>query len=220
MKKVYFKTATMGGGKTARACINAFNYEKEGQTPLCISPSVDTRFGEAEEDEHGLKIGMWKSRIEALSRKVFLVDKDESIIETVIKISSRYNLFPSVLMIDEAQFLSEEQVEELFRIAIYWNISVICYGLLTTYKTTLFEGSKRLIELGAKLEPIKSVGKDGGKAVINAKYVDDNLVIKGKDIDIGGDEKYRAITLKEFWDTLENQKERNFRNIIGKLKED
>lgn len=199
MSSVYFKFACMGAGKTALACINAFNYEEQGLTPLCISSSLDTRFGDAREDEYGLKRGMWESRIKDLSRDIFLLPSDESVIKFITKVSRLYKIKPDVIMIDEAQFLTANQVEELFRVAIYWDIPVICYGLLTTFKTTLFEGSKRLIELGAKLEPIKSVGTDGKKTVINAKFVNGNIVTEGADIDIGGDEKYRAITLKEYW---------------------
>ena len=189
----------MGAGKTALACINAFNYEEQGLTPLCISSSLDTRFGDAREDEYGLKRGMWESRIKDLSRDIFLLPSDESVIKFITKVSRLYKIKPDVIMIDEAQFLTANQVEELFRVAIYWDIPVICYGLLTTFKTTLFEGSKRLIELGAKLEPIKSVGTDGKKTVINAKFVNGNIVTEGADIDIGGDEKYKALTLKEYW---------------------
>ena len=203
MADVYFKTACMGAGKTALACINAFNYEEQGLTPLCISSALDTRFGEAKEDEYGLKVGLWESRIKELNREVFLLPTDESVMKFFLRVTRLHKIKPSVLMIDEAQFLSASQVEELFKIAIYWDIPVICYGLLTTYKTTLFEGSKRLIELGAKLEPLKSVGTNGKKTVINAKFVNGKIVTEGEDIDIGGDEKYRALSLKDFWDILE-----------------
>lgn len=205
MASVYFKFACMGAGKTALACINAFNYEEQGLTPLCISPSLDTRFGNAKENEHGLKVGKWESRIKELYRDVFLLPSDESVIKFITKVSRLQKIKPDVIMIDEAQFLTANQVEELFRVAIYWDIPIICYGLLTTFKTTLFEGSKRLIELGAKLEPIKSVGTDGKRTVINAKFVNGKIVTEGVDIDIGGDEKYKALTLKDFWDLLDKE---------------
>ena len=203
MENVYFKTACMGAGKTATACINAHNYVEQGLTPLCISSALDTRFGEAKEDEYGLKVGLWESRIKELNREVFLLPTDESVMKFFLRVTRLHKIKPNVLMIDEAQFLSASQVEELFKMAIYWDIPVICYGLLTTYKTTLFEGSKRLIELGAKLEPLKSVGTNGKKTVINAKFVNGKIVTEGEDIDIGGDEKYRALSLKDFWDLLE-----------------
>jgi len=205
MASVYFKFACMGAGKTALACINAFNYEEQGLTPLCISPSLDTRFGNAKENEHGLKVGKWESRIKELYRDVFLLPPYESVIKFITKVSRLQKIKPDVIIIDEAQFLTASQVEELFRVAIYWDIPIICYGLLTTFKTTLFEGSKRLIELGAKLEPIKSVGTDGKRTVINAKFVNGKIVTEGADIDIGGDEKYKALTLKDFWDLLEKE---------------
>lgn len=205
MASVFFKYSTMGAGKTALACINAFNYEEQGLTPLCLSSSLDTRFGEATEGLQGFKLGMWESRITDLSREIFLVPSNESMVKFITKVSRIYNMKPDVIMIDEAQFLTETQVEELFRIAIYWDIPVLCYGLMTTFKTTLFEGSKRLIELGARLEPIKSVGTDGKKTVINAKFINGKISLTGDDIDIGGDEKYKALTLRDFWELTEGR---------------
>lgn len=205
MAKVYFKYSTMGAGKTALACITAYNYEEQGLTPLCLSPLIDTRSGSPKTDKYGIKKGKWQSRIEGLSREVFLVSPKNTIIRFFTKISWLYKIKPDVIIIDEVQFFKKEQIEELFKIAIYWDIPVICYGLLTTFKTTLFEGSKRLIELGAKLEPIKSVGTDGKRTVINAKFVNGKIVTEGADIDIGGDEKYKALTLKDFWDLIDKE---------------
>lgn len=202
MSNVYFKYACMGAGKTALACISAFNYEEQGLTPLCISSALDTRFGEAVDDGNGVKIGKWESRIEGLSRDVYLLPADVPVLPFVARVARVYKIKPQVIIIDEAQFLSESQVEDLFTISMYLDIPVLCYGLLTTFKTTLFEGSKRLIELGARLEPIKSVGTDGKKTVINAKFIDGKIVTEGDDIDIGGDEKYKALSLKDYWDLM------------------
>lgn len=206
MAKVYFKYSTMGAGKTALACITAYNYEEQGLTPLCLSPLIDTRSGSPKTDKYGIKKGKWQSRIEGLSREVFLVSPKNTIIRFFTKISWLYMIKPDVIIIDEVQFFKEEQIEELFKIAIYWNIPVICYGLLTDFKTHLFEGSKRLIELGAKLEHIKSISENGERTVINAKFQNGKLITKGETIDIGGNEKYKAMSLKEFWDLLEKQR--------------
>lgn len=202
MAKVYFKYSCMGAGKTALACITAFNYQEQGLKPLCISSALDTRFGEAKEDMYGFRVGKWESRIEGLSREVFLLPEGEMLTNFCEDFIDNYGYEFGVIIVDEAQFLSAEQVEDLFRVALYWDIPVICYGLLTTFKTTLFEGSKRLIELGAKLEHIKSVGTDGESTVINGKFIKGKLVTDGDVIDIGGDEKYKAMTLRDYWAEL------------------
>lgn len=199
MADVIFNTACMGAGKTATACLKAFQYEEQGLSPLCLSSSLDTRFGEAKEDEHGLKWGKWESRIKSLKRDVILLPPSTSVLKFITRASRVLGIKPDVIMIDEAQFLSKEQVEELFKVAIYWDIKVICYGLLTTFQTTLFEGSKRLIELGASLKHIDSVGTGGKDVVVNAKFVNGKVVTEGEVIDIGGDEKYKSLTLEDYW---------------------
>ena len=204
MANVYFKHTTMGGGKTALACINAFNYEEQGLRPLCLSPKIDTRVGDFYRDDFDFEKGKWQSRIQDLERESFVIDMDDSVLDLLRNKNLLYGKF-DVVMIDEVQFLNNHQIEELFVLAMELNIPVITYGLLTTYKTTLFEGSKRLIELGAKLEHIKSVGSEGKNTVVNAKFVDGQIVTEGEDIDVGGNEKYRAITLKDYF-SLTNKK--------------
>lgn len=213
MAKVYFKTATMSGGKTALACINAYNYEERGLRPLCFSPKVDTRVGDFFRDGFDFEKSKWSSRIKALEREVFVIEEDQSVIQLASELALFYGDY-DVIMVDEAQFLSPAQIEELFKLAINYDKPVICCGLLTTYKTTLFEGSKRLVELGAKLEAIKSVGTDGENTVVNARFDGDKLVTEGEDIEIGGNEKYCALTLKEYWTLLEHQNKNCTTNII------
>lgn len=204
MAKVCFKYATMSGGKTALACIHAYNYEERGLRPLCFSPKVDTRAGVFFRDNYDYEKSKWSSRINSLEREVFVVEEDQSIIQLASELALFYGDY-DVIMVDEVQFLNPTQIEELFKIAINYNKPVICHGLMTTYKTTMFEGSKRLVELGAKLEHIKSVGTDGENTVVNAKFDGDVLVTEGEDVEIGGDEKYCALTLKEYWAILEHQ---------------
>lgn len=198
MAKVYFKYATMGAGKTGLACMTAFNYEEKGLNPICLTPSIDTRSGEVKSVD-GLQVGKWKSRISALNREAFSVDKETDISKLMVYIVENFIKDPKVIIIDEVQFFSKEQIEDLFKIALKTDIPIICYGLLTNFKTELFEGSKRLIELGAKLSLIKSVGYKGYQNVVNGKFKNGKLVTSGDIIDIGGNEKYQAITLQEYF---------------------
>lgn len=118
--------------------------------------------------------------------------------------SSIFDLFQfettDVIMIDEAQFLSEGQVDELYKIS--FKIPVMCFGLLIDFSQHLFPGSKRLLELSESLQEIKTVCKCGKKATINARFDSNGHVItKGEQIDIGGNEKYKALC-KECFEKL------------------
>lgn len=199
MAKVYFNYSTMGSGKSVQAMINAYQYNQTGHNVLCLSPEIDNRDGEGEYDpSFGLKTGYWKSRVgmEKVIHKIPVGRLVSDIIEDIVNFT--YIWF-DVIIIDEVQFLSKEQIEDLFKIATFKNIPIICYGLLTDFKTELFEGSKRLIEFGAKLSVIKSIGNSGEVPVINALFIDDVMQTEGNSVCIGGDEKYRALTLREYF---------------------
>lgn len=199
MTSVYFYYATMGAGKTAHACITAFNYEEVGLKPLCITSAYDTRYiaEHTLDSVNELPLGRWESRISELSRDAYILAPDENVINIYNKVSVNEDI--DVIIVDETQFLSKEQIENIFKIALYLDIPIICYGLLTDFKTELFESSKRLIELGAKLKPLKSIGRNGKKTVINGKFKNDILVTKGDVLEVGGNDKYRALTLDEYW---------------------
>jgi thymidine kinase len=109
---------------------------------------------------------------------------------------------PDVIMVDEAQFLTEQQVEDLAKIVDTMEIPVLCYGLLTDFKTRLFTGSKRLIELGAKMRELIGITSTGKRAVINAMIDKDKIVREGETIQIGGNEKYRAISRKAYMEDV------------------
>ncbi len=177
MSKVYFYYSCMESGKSASCLINIHQYRKNGIEPLILAPPqangvITTRLGKIDE---------------------------EAITITNDSLPSDYiNNNTEVIIIDEVQFLSKEAIEDLFKIAIYKNIKVICYGLLTDFKTELFEGSKRLIELGAKLQLIKSVGSLGEIPVVNARYSNGKIVTTGDVISVNK-ETYKPMTLREYW---------------------
>ena len=199
MGKLYFNYGAMGCSKSAQALMCKFNYEQRGFNVMLLKPSIDTR-----DYKEGKPVV--RSRI-GIQSECDVFNKDESIIELYKKLSKdkKYD----VLIIDEAQFCSESQVNEFKEISE--NITVICYGLKTNFKSYLFEGSKRLIEIADNLNEIKSVCSCGANATVNARIVDGKLVTSGDEIQIGGDEKYVAmcyscwIKMKKEQDALKDQ---------------
>lgn len=175
----------MNSSKSANLLMIKHNYEEQGFRVTLLKPSVDDREG----------LGVIKSRV-GIESKCQLVYPDSSI----------YDLFQfettDVIMIDEAQFLSEKQVDELYQIS--FKIPVLCFGLLIDFTQHLFPGSKRLLELAESLQEIKTVCKCGKKATINARFDKNGRVMtEGEQIDIGGNEKYKALC-KECFEKLKN----------------
>ena len=182
MAKLYFKYGVMGSSKTAQALITKFNYEESGMKVLLIKPSIDTRDGE----------NIIQSRIGLKGEAVILHPEDELKVSTV----SNYD----VIIADESQFFTPEQIERFKDIAVYCNIPVLCYGLLTDFQTKLFPGSKRLIELADSLQEIKMVCDCGRKAQVNARLMDGFVVKQGEQVMLGGNESYKAMCY-ECWDS-------------------
>lgn len=172
MNKLYFKYGAMGSSKTAQALMCRFNYLQKGFVVLLVKPSIDTRSPKV------------KSRI-GLEADCITIDKTTNL----------FKLFdeqkPNVIIVDECQFLSAKQVEDLK--ALTNKVPVLCYGLLTNFKTELFEGSKRLVELADSISEIKSVCKCGRKATVNARLVNGKVVYDGPEVLIGADETYEGM---------------------------
>lgn len=182
MSKLYFKYGVMGSSKTAQALMCKFNYEQQNFEVLLIKPSLDTRNKNSNGDI------IVKSRI-GLESKCYAVDKNENLYNFV---SEKTQFKPdSVVIVDECQFLTTEQVNELKEVST--KIPVLCYGLLTNFKTELFEGSKRLVEIADSLMEIKAVCACGKKATVNGRFVNNKLVTEGKEIFLGGEECYRPL---------------------------
>lgn len=171
MAKLNFKYATMNSGKTLDLIRTAHNYEENNYKVLVIKPAIDTKA----EDSILSRIG--------LERKVdYLVDKNESIIELI-----KDNLMDiTCILVDESQFLTEEQVDELFLITKKFDISVICYGLRTNFKMKSFDGSRRLLEIAEELEELKTMCSCGNIARYVGRKVNDNFMTTGDEVVIDG----------------------------------
>ncbi len=177
--KMYFYYGVMGSSKSANALMKKFNFEEKGKKVALMKPSIDNR-----EHENIVKsrIGIQCSAIMIHEeQKIYDILKSMSLIDTII--------------IDESQFLTKDQVDEL-RCIVNDGIMVICYGLKTDYMCKLFEGSKRLLEVCDTIREVPSMCKCGKKAIMNTRYSDNKIIYTGEQIDIGGNDKYTALCHK------------------------
>lgn len=182
MAKLYFKFGAMGCSKTAQALITKFNYEERDMKVMLMKPSIDNRDGAT----------TIRSRI-GLQAEALAVPEDVDIYE----LYKREYRDSNVIIVDECQFLTPEQVDQLGQIVIDFNIPVLCFGLSTDFTTHLFPGSKRLFEIAESITEIKSVCKCGAKATVNARLDDQgNVVFKGEQVVLGGNERYVAMCRK------------------------
>lgn len=178
MFRLYFKYGTMGSSKSAQALMCKFNYEQKGMKVLLVKPTVDNRGDIGETPKVRSRIG--------LVCECEVISPTESFLDLFEKYRSAHAC--NCIIVDEAQFCTEKQVDELKQLTQY--VPVLCYGLLTDFKCKLFEGSKRLVELADSLQEIKSVCRCGRKSTVNARFVDGKCVDDGPVVLIGGDEAY------------------------------
>lgn len=185
MAKLYYKYGTMAGGKTLDLIRCAFNYSERGMNVITLKPCLDTR--------DGINECIIKSRTGS-QIKADWINLDDNIFKIIKCYIDKFKL--DAILIDEVQFLSENQIEQLQQIAIELNIPVICYGLKTNFKGYLFPAITRLLDLCDSVEEIKSLCHCGKLAKQNARIVDGKIVTDGKTIDIGGNEKYISLCNK------------------------
>lgn len=178
MAKLYFKYGAMGSSKSAQALITAFNYEEQGMRCWLIKPGTDTRDG----------ADIIRSRI-GLERQVQVIRPEDSL-------GAAYQAagWCDVIIADEAQFFTPEQIDELRQIVDEADIPVLCFGLRTDFLTKLFPGSLRLMELADSITEIKTICRCGRKAVVNARLDGEGRVVTaGAQVMLGGNESYTAM---------------------------
>ena len=186
MAKLYFRFGAMNSGKSTALLQAAYNYEERGQAVLLAKPAIDTK-GAAEIE----------SRLGVTRAVDFLVDPDANVRELFaaererIRRASDNALFregaaPDVacLLIDEAQFLTRDQVDDLFRIAVEDGVPVMAYGIRTDFQTEAFPGSARLLEVAHTLEELKTICRCGRKALFNARKIGGTFVFSGDQVAI------------------------------------
>ena len=184
--KLYFRYGTMGSAKTAMLLTTAYNFEERGMSYRCMKPVVDTREGDS----------VIKSRI-GIQRDCTWIYPESDLYAIAAEYVKANGTSVDWYLIDEAQFLSTAQVDQLSRIVDDFGSNVICYGLRTDFQSHLFEGSKRLFEIADTIDEIKSTCNCGNKTIINAR-IDSNgdIVEEGAQVEIGGDERYVAVCRK------------------------
>lgn len=186
MAKLYFRYGAMGASKTANALMVAYNYHERDQHALIFKPETDTREGK----------DVIKSRV-GLTEKAHLLTRDENI-RTNVEKELRNGVKVDCVIVDEAQFLSKQQVEQLSDIVDVLSVPVIAYGLRADFKGELFEGSLWLLAWADTIEEIKTVCFCSKKAIMNARILDGKVIKKGEKIKIGGNESYVALCRKHW----------------------
>lgn len=181
MAKLYFRYGAMNSGKSTALLQAAYNYEERGHAVLLAKPEIDSK-GDRD----------IVSRLGVTRQVDFTIAPAEDVLaafmaqrESTIRDSGRD---VSCLLVDEAQFLTESQVDDLFRIAIVEDTPVIAYGIRTDFQTVAFPGSRRLLEVAHSLEELKTICRCGRKAVFNARTIDGAFVFDGDQVAIDSGE--------------------------------
>ncbi|MDY3858408.1 MAG: thymidine kinase [Muribaculaceae bacterium] len=184
--KLYFRYGTMGSAKTALLLTTAYNFEERHMRYLCMKPVIDTRD----------KSNVIRSRI-GIERECKWILPESDLYEMAKDYFREIGGIVDWFLVDEAQFLTEAQVDQLSRVVDDFGSNVICYGLRTDFQTHLFEGSRRLFEIADTIDEIKSTCSCGHKTIVNAR-IDSNgdMVSEGAQVEIGGDERYIAVCRK------------------------
>ena len=193
MAKLYFKYGAMGSSKTAQALITKYNYEENDLKVWLIKPSADTRDG----------VTKLRSRIGL-----------EADVEVIAPSTDIYGLFTAaqqgkcdVIIVDECQFMTQEQIDQLRSIVNDFNVPVMCFGLRTDFQTHLFPGSLRLMEVADTIQEIKTICDCGAKATVNARIDGQgHIVTQGAQVFLGGNDAYIAMCHKCYVRGIREQK--------------
>lgn len=181
MAQLFFKYGAMGSSKTANALMTRFNYEERGQQALLVKPRLDQRDG-----DH-----MVVSRMGLREPCVYFDEMREM---SVMELQQN-----ACILVDEAQFLTREEVHHLVYLVDELDIPVICYGLRADFRGELFPGSYELLVMADKLEEVKTVCWCGKKAAFNARFDETGKVVKeGEQVVLGANDKYIALCRKHW----------------------
>ena len=180
MAKLTFRYATMNSGKTLDLIIRAYNYNETNQKIIIIKPKIDIKGNKKIVSRSGLEKDV-----------DFLIDEGDSILELLKEKINNTN----TILIDEAQFLSSKQVDELYLITKVFNINVVCYGLRLNFKMEAFDGSKRLLEISENLEEFKSLCECGNTARYVGRKINNEYVLDGQEVVIDGTDNVKYVPL-------------------------
>ncbi|XVH00035.1 thymidine kinase [Eubacteriales bacterium KG127] len=187
MAQLYFRYSTMNAGKSIELIKVAYNYEERGKRVLTLVPSADNRYG----------TGVITSRI-GIQRQATMVSNDTNILEVFMREREKADI--DCVLIDECQFLKKHHVQELVEIVDSFNVPVLAYGLKNDFRNEMFEGSYYLLIYADKIEEIKTICWCGRKATMVARIVDGEIVKKGDQVVIGGNDMYVSLCRKHYND--------------------
>ncbi|MEZ7903934.1 MAG: thymidine kinase [Aquiluna sp.] len=181
MSKLYFRYGAMNSGKSTALLQAAYNYEERSQHVLIAKPSVDSKGDKSIISRLGV------------SRDVdFLITPTQNLREKFASEAESLNRAENkkiaCLLLDEAQFLTPEQVDQCLEIAVLDGVPVLAYGIRTDFKTLSFPGSKRLLEISHSLEELKTICRCGRKAMFNGRLLNGAFVFDGEQVAIDGDQ--------------------------------
>lgn len=179
MAKLYFRYGAMNSGKSTALLQAAFNYEERGHHVLLAKPAVDTKAESSIE-----------SRLGVIRPVDFIIEPDADAYALFLHhraaALARNGADISCLLLDEAQFLTDAQVNDLLRIALLEGIPVLAYGIRTDFQTVAFPGSRRLLEIAHTLEELKTICRCGRKALFNGRRLGDRFIFDGDQVAIDG----------------------------------
>ena len=177
MAKLYFRYGTMDSAKTMNLLAVAHNYRQQGKRVALLKPRLDDRFG-----------GKVIASRSGLQKSVDLLLEDDSVLDPPFFADL------DCVLVDEAQFLSPRIIEQLRVMTRTQNVPVICYGLRTDFRTRLFPGAQRLLELADSIEEVKVTCQYcNRKAIFNMRLIDGEPVGEGEQIQLGGNESYAPV---------------------------
>lgn len=199
MAKLYFRHGTVGSAKTLNLLAVAHNYRQQGKKILLMKPDLDIRFG--------------KERIKSragLEMQADLLIVDEGSLRGIDYVGV------NCILVDEAQFLSGKVIEELRKIALDFDIPILCYGLRTDFKSRLFEGSARLMELADSIEEVKATCHFcNKKSIMNLKHVNGMATSEGPTVELGAEEKYFPTCYKCYRREIDKGKISRMQSTLG-----
>jgi len=190
MAKLYFYYSSMNAGKSTALLQASYNYRERGMNTLVLTPAIDDRYG----------AGQVTSRI-GLQSEADMFSTEEDLYK---KIEASQALAPAhCVLVDEAQFLTRVQVQQLCRVCDYLDIPVLAYGLRTDFRGEPFEGSKYLLALSDNLKEIKAICHCGSKATMVVRLDETGRAIKqGESIQIGGNDEYVSMCRRHFYEAF------------------
>lgn len=177
MAKLYFRYGTVGSAKTLNLLAVAHNYRQQGKLVVLLKPDLDVRFGK-----------------ESIKSRAGLEMAADILVSATTKLLEQNWEGIDCILVDEAQFLSAHHIEELRDLTLIKNIPVICYGLRTDFRTRLFEGSRRLMEVADSIEEVKATCHFcQRKSILNVRHINGVATLDGPTVQLGAEERYYPV---------------------------